>query len=200
LDIDDPAIPSNKSIPDIALIIDSSGSMESDIIRGDEGPYDLLLRAQYSLFNWLEKTGKGYQMNFAIVNFSGDTFFSGWKPYEEFDEVKKELFKFQNGGTVLDPEKVKKLYTERKDNFLAILTTDGGLANPEEAAEELERLVQYGNDLAVIYIKHFAFNYDEDKKFMDRMSKCAQVHTITDPRDLIEIEIDYAKKYWGKIE
>jgi hypothetical protein len=188
------------SIPDIAFIADSSGSMSSDLIAGDEEPYDLLLRAKYSVLNWIIRTGKAFHMKFGVINFSGSTYFSGWKPYSELDEVKKTLFHYQGGGTVLNPKVIERLYMERQDPFLAIVTTDGGLDNPEEAAEELVRLVEHGNDLAVVHIKS---GYQggciarANEIFLGILEPHADIHEIEDAQDIIGIEIGYAQKYWG---
>lgn len=196
LEAQDPSSPGKNSVPDIALIADSSRSMIADLKKGDKKPYDLLLRGKWALFNWLKRTGKGYHMNFASINFSNQTCFSGWHPYEELDQVKKHLLRFQNGGTYLNSKIIKELYENRRDPFLAILTTDGELEKPKNTINELKNLVDKGNYLALISIQ----TQTRQDCLVKELRDYADIHVINDPIDMIGIDISYAKRFWGDIK
>ena len=193
---DDPLMTNSKDIPDVAMIVDSSGSMEANLFEGD-GPYDMLLRANYSLLNWIERTGKAYHMNFAVVNYSNSTYYSGWQDYRNLDEVKKHLLYFQNHLTHIDSEKLDQMNREKNSNFLAILTTDGGFQNPEPVIESLQYMVKDGNALSIIYVNHKKQG-ENSRYFFNEMETYAEVHEIENPEDLIGINIGYGIKYWGE--
>ena len=195
VDIDEGPIVQRQTILDLALLVDSSGSMEADLVAGNEGPYDLLLRAQFSLLNWLEKNGKVNYMNFAVINFSSQTHFSGWHPYSEIRAIKEALFQFQGGGTTLNPQVIKSLYSKNKKSFLAILTTDGAISNLSDVFHELRALVRCGNQLVIIYIQNPLM---DDPSAYAEMSNYAEIHNINNAHDLIGIKIDLAKKHWSR--
>ncbi|PLW79543.1 hypothetical protein C0585_07155 [Candidatus Woesearchaeota archaeon] len=196
-EIPDPATPGFSSIPDLNFIVDTSSSMGSDLLEG-EGPYDTVLRACYAMFKYIEQTGKGYHMKFSSTNFSYDTRFSGWKSYHDLEKFKKTLFHFQNGGTRLDVDSVRKMYKEKTNPFLSILLTDGAFSNSHEASIVLKELVDDGNHLSVIHIYHDW--YSDPKRsgsIIPTVKSFAETHTVRTPEDLIGLNIGYAKKYWG---
>jgi len=195
----DPVCFDKGDIPDIALIVDSSGTMKADLIKGI-GPYDTLLRSQFSLINWIRRTGKAYHMKFAAINFSSHTTYSGWVSFKEIDCVKKELLNYQGKFTRLSPKIIKCLYMERKHPFLAVLTTDGAFQEPEPVAEELTNLVLNGNALCIIQIEHESVVYDQNKEiFLRLMEDYADIYRIYDVKELIGLTIRYTQKYWGSI-
>jgi hypothetical protein len=153
-EIEDPSEPTEKGIPDLAFIIDTSGSMEFNPEAGT-GSYDLLLRANYSIFKWLHQAKKASFVNYAVINFSGQgsTLFTGWRPYTQMRQIKEMFFHKQDGGTYLDQNAVRQLYQFKKDNFLAIMTTDGAIGNSEEVEESIfEMIHMHGNHFVMLQI------------------------------------------------
>ena len=120
IDIDSEG-PVVSSIPDISFIVDSSGSM-GDI-------YLEVVTVIYSILKYLVKIGKAHLINYCSINFSDETRYSGWVPFNDIDVVKKNIINYQGDNTYLDLEIVKKMHSERKDNFITLIITDGHLSN-----------------------------------------------------------------------
>ncbi len=197
----DPFERKGGEIPDLAFIVDSSGSMGADLVRG-YGPYDLLLRSIYSIFRMLEKNRKGYQMRYSVVNFSGRTVFSGWHPVQELDKVKRALLRYQGSGTTLDTATIDKLVSERKDRFLAFLVTDSMIWNVDEVEHALDRLVDAGNYLVQFHIGHrWGFELGQHKPLYARLAaKGLPVHVLSDPADLVGLSVEWAEKFYGELK
>ncbi|MBT7902652.1 hypothetical protein HN587_02240 [Candidatus Woesearchaeota archaeon] len=198
--IKEPLIIEAGGFPDLAFINDSSGTMKANLLAGT-GPYDLLLRGCASVIKYAEINDLAYEMNFAVLNFSGRTYFSGWQPYQNMNVIWQELLRFQNGGTTLNPAKIRQLYEESTHPFVAILTTDGLLSNQDAAAEECKNLVMAGNKLVVIAVKNSAYarmNSATTDRFLEELDDYAEIHVIGNIADLVGIHMGQGKRYWGK--
>ncbi len=195
IEIPDPSSPGNLGFPDLAFINDTSGTMKADLMKGT-GPYDMLLRGDFTLLEHVERNELAYYMKFAAVNFSGTTYFSGWHPYREIDVVIDELFRFQNGGTKLAPRIVERLCTEATHPFLALLTTDGLLDSYRRAADALIDLVNAGNKLCVFGIVN---PRNSPEPFLRLLEDHAEIHRLKTAEDLVGLHIGQAEKNYGRI-
>ena len=146
-----PLQPSQTSLRDLCFLVDSSGSMYWFPDKG-EGPYDLLLRTVYSVFNYLEDIGKASVLRYGAINFSNQSIWSGWKTKNELEEVKKVLFAHQCGGTTLEPSAIASMYTTAKDKFHAVMITDGAISNADSVLKEVQAVLQQGNSFTLVQI------------------------------------------------
>ncbi|MFC1697270.1 VWA domain-containing protein, partial [Nanoarchaeota archaeon] len=179
-------------IYDICFIVDSSGSMSWNPEHGT-GEYDLLLRTIYSIFQFLEDTGKAQYLNYACINFSDVTRFTGWHDYYNIDNVKKELFRHQNGGTTLNPNQINNLVTQSSDKFLAIMVSDGGISNTDSSIIAVKELMKAGNDYTLIQIgSHSTFS-------QSLKSSKADVKKISSPNDLVGLILKKTKQAYGGV-
>lgn len=168
------------SPPDLAFVVDSSGSMEWNPLAG-KGEYDLLLRALYSVWAWLEKEGIAPYIRYAAINFSSESIFSGWRPWQDLEPVKQVLFTHQNGWTYLDPEAFQEMGARAYRQFVAILITDGDIQNWEKVFEQAQLLRQQGHLFTFIQIGSKTLLYK-------RLSAAGfEVHGIHSARDLPQL-------------
>jgi hypothetical protein len=169
------------SFEDLLFIVDTSPSMEWSGKPLDGSKYDMALRAIYSVLNYLEKIGKAPYLKYGLIMFSdpGKTRWSGWKYYNELDELKKLLFEDYHGRTtILDADKVEEAYSSKHDNFLVLMTTDGEIFNPE-AKEACRKVIENGNDFVI-------FQTMSRSEFAEYMRKHgATVVYVDKPEDLV---------------
>lgn len=133
-------IPSSSALgilPDLAFVVDSSGSMSYRPIEG-KGEYDILLRAVFGVFGWLNDKGIASYLRYAVLNFSTRSVFSGWHPWSRRQLIHDTLFKYQGGTTNLCLNKLSSMIDASPRPFMAIMITDGEIGNPSGIA----RLIQ----------------------------------------------------------
>lgn len=177
------------SFPDILFIIDSSGSMRWNP-RGGTGPYDSLLRAIYSVFNFLERHNKAQYMKFGVVNFSGTTMATPWHSFVDLNEVKKSLFQYQGGGTKLDCAVVRQIVQASTDRFLCLMVTDAQISNAQEVFTTIQLMSGSGNGFAFVQI-------GRPSPLSEQFQTAGfDVHVISDHRQLEGLCLDYARKLW----
>ena len=177
-------------IPDLCYVVDSSGSMQWNWQLG-QGPYDCLLRAIYSVERFLMETRKGPLLRYCAVNFSNTTLRTRWCGYAELADVRRLLFRHQNGGTRLDCQVLRQVAAESMDRFLCLMVTDGQLKNAAEVAATASDLVARGNWFVLIHIGAASA--------LVRIIREAGLpaHTITVAGQLEGLCLEYARRTWG---
>jgi hypothetical protein len=169
------------SFEDLLFIVDTSSSMGWSGRPLDGSKYDMALRAIYSVLSYLEKIGKAPYLKYGLIMFSdpGKTGWSGWKSYNELDELKRHLFEDYHGGTtILDADKVEKAYSSKHDNFLVLMTTDGEIFN-SEAKEACRKVIENGNDFVIFQ----TMSRSEFAEYMEKHG--AAVVYVDKPEDLV---------------
>jgi hypothetical protein len=111
-----------------------------------------LLRAVYSVFDYLDRHGRAAGMRFAALNFSDATIRTSWQDYHHLDEIKKALFTWQGNGTRLDCGLLDGLTASSCAPFLCLMVSDGQIVNTKDVLRSLETLVALGHDLVLIQI------------------------------------------------
>uniref|UniRef100_A0A832EDS2 VWA domain-containing protein n=1 Tax=Desulfacinum infernum TaxID=35837 RepID=A0A832EDS2_9BACT len=117
-------------IPDIAFLLDSSGSMDYDPDAG-QGEYDTLLRAVFGVFRWLKTVNLLALLNFAVLNFSSETYYSGWCSWRRKEKLYDVLFRYQGELTLLDMSLVRLLCEEAPRPFVPVMISDGDVMHWE---------------------------------------------------------------------
>ena len=193
LKLDIPSSFSSHGLPDLAWIIDSSSSMNWYPAEGT-GPYDTLLRIMYSIHLSLERAGRGAHMNYAVLNYSGKTSFSGWQPYQRLDDIHRAAFAYQALGTHLNHDGIRKLGETTNDAFMAFMITDGGfnfLTNEDAIVKEISALCDKGNYFALFQIREHS-NFSIKIKAMG-----FPVYVVNGPSDLYNLTVSFAREMWG---
>ena len=178
-------------LPDLLLIVDSSGSMAWDPVAGN-GPYDSLLRAVYSVLQFLEERQKAPYMRFAAINFSNQTVVTSWKDYADIRAIKQSLFKHQGGGTTLDCSAVSAVVNESNSPFLALMATDGQIGNAQAVADTIRKMVDRGHGFVLIQI-------GTANPMTELVRKLGvPVHLLSNSCELDGLCLEYARRTWGR--
>ncbi len=196
LNLDIPVETTPGGMPDLLWIVDSSESMGWNPEQGI-GCYDSVARIVYSAHLSLEKSGKGFYINYGLINFSSTARFTGWVPYQELDKVHQELFKYQNGGTWLHPNSIKQAVQEAKDVFVALMVSDGDfniLTNENEIAKQIKELESGGNYFALFQIGPMS-------GFANKLrAQGSPVFEVNGPKDMYELVVEIEKSTWGGMQ
>ena len=176
-------------LDDLLFIVDSSGSMIFDPKAG-AGQYDSLVRAVYSVFDFLEQEKKGQHMRFAMVNFSGTTLRTPWVGFSELRKIKELLFRHQRGGTVLDCDVLQQVIDDSSDRFLCLMITDAAISNANAAMTAIRKMQNQGHGFVLLQIgKPSALSKEVEKIGLP-------VHIIAQHQKLKGLCLKYANKTW----
>jgi len=169
-----------------AFIIDSSGSMEWDPIKG-EGEYDLCLRSVYTILKYLEDSRKS--PFFSSINFSGKTIYSNWLSHDQLDVFKKTLFSYQGDGTRLEPKALRMLNQDASFKYLAIMISDGEIRNWDVVVPKVHEIINSGNEFVL-------FQLGEKSEFSEKLRNSGvDVKYIGKPEDLIGLSLRQVRRY-----
>lgn len=124
-------------LPDLAFWVDSSASMEYEPFSG-RGEYDLLLRTVFGVFKWLKDQGVAAYLNYAALNFSGLTLYSGWRDWNGREALYRTLFHYQGGSTRLNLNQAKRLIGESRRPFVVFMITDGEVDNVQSVLQFIQ--------------------------------------------------------------
>jgi len=189
--IEGPGIMQEKQLPDLMIVLDSSGSMNwsysKRISKNSKSPYHIALVAAFAVLHYVAKKG----CKFSIINFSGRADICDWT----FDYIKaeKRLLKYQGSGTVLPIKSMKILAEKAEKNILIILITDFGLYNWKPARKGMLELLNKGHKIVGFFISP-SIRQDEDKRFKELYDKGAIFYQISNISDLINLVIKEVKK------
>ena len=175
--------------PDLLFVVDSSGSMRWDPCSGT-GAYDSLLRAVYSVLQFLERQNKAQHMRFAAVNFSGTTLHTTWEDYSNIRVVKKMLFRHQSGGTKLDAGTLENIAAKSQDRFLCLMVSDGQISNAEAVVSAISSMVSHGHGFVLIQIG----SHNATSQAVAQLG--LPVHVISDHLQLEGLCLEYSKQTW----
>ncbi len=175
---------------DTLFINDVSGSMNWSGEPMDGSPYDMSLRSIYSVMKYIETQGSERDVQYGLIQFSGSTNWSGWKPHRDMYDMRRQLFTgYEGGGTELNTDIVRQALSQNPNRrMIVFMVTDGQIANWQETADLFKDVTSKGNTVVL-----FQMGYDTE--FSQAMrSEGAQVIPIRDPQDIIKISVDIAEK------
>ena len=138
--------------------------------------------------------GDGERRDYAVINFSSRTLYSGWVPKTKSKQLEGIIDKHQQYGTEPDLDVIAQL-KNKKEKFAALLVTDGTIYNNKQLVSVLKDIVSKGNKLGVVctntayidpFIKEvasFAFVYftpnaENTKKMIKHYARCAFQGTL----------------------
>ncbi|MBS1631370.1 MAG: VWA domain-containing protein [Bacteroidetes bacterium] len=167
---------SQKSIPDLLLVLDSSGSMGS--LKDEKSNLFNAVKSCFGIIKYFEKNNS----EVALINFSTKATINLWS--KDYKRIKEGLLLEGGGNTVFPIDAIAKLKRLKKSNAVIVIITDGEIQNDIQALEILREHLLSGN-------KVFMFLQDKKgtiKKFIGLESYGAiisQAFTAKDIRNLV---------------
>lgn len=189
-----PLDPRGSGLPNLLLVVDSSGSMSFKRSPDGKfsGQYHLALLGCWGIFRYIEEQNAGENIWACSLNFSNTTRSSDWHPLGALEPVKRNLAAFQGHGTRLDPAVLRRAAGSCPGEFLAVVVTDGGLGNTAEALDELRKTMVAGNRVVQLHIGA------ENAFTTGIRAMGGTVNIINKPEDLVDLCIGLAKQHYGE--
>ncbi|MFX0023503.1 MAG: vWA domain-containing protein [Candidatus Hermodarchaeota archaeon] len=179
-----------KQIPDLLIVLDSSGSMGWDYSsrsnRG-KGPYHTALVAAFASLHYAASKGA----KFAIINFSNKADICNWT--SDYKKAENILLRYQGGGTFLPIKEITNQCEKAEKNALVFIITDFGIYNWGKAKKSMLNLAQKGHKIVGFFI---GSNKIPKEKFGPLLDKVT-FYGISNPKDLINLVIKEVHNYYS---
>lgn len=178
---------SDKQLPDLLLVIDSSGSMNWNYYtENPKGKYHTALIASFAALHYVISKGT----KCSIINFSNRPNICDWtKNYHHAEEI---LLKYQGGGTHLPVESIKKQCEKSERNTLVLIITDFAIYNWGAAKKTLIELSDKGHKIIGFFIGSSKIPQDRFKNLLDKVI----FYPIKNEKMLINLVIEEVKKFY----
>ncbi|MHA1718901.1 MAG: vWA domain-containing protein [Promethearchaeota archaeon] len=173
----------SKDLPDMMLVIDSSGSMEWNFKRKKiSGRYHVSLLAAFAALHYALNHGS----HVSAINFSNRVKKESWT--NNFYRLEKILLDYMGQGTVLPTKTMLQMAKTAERPSIIILISDLELYNWENALKTFKNLLQMGHKLIAFFI-----DGDKDvlvqEDFQDLIENGAKFYCISKMKDLVGLVI-----------
>jgi hypothetical protein len=178
-----------KQIPDLLIVLDSSGSMRWNYTSRSErgrGPYHIAVVAAFAALHYA--AGKGAK--FSIINFSNRADICNWT--SDYKKAEQILLRYQGGGTILPIKQIAQQCAKAERKSLIFIITDFGIYNWTKAKKTMIDLAQTGHKIVGFFIGPSKIPKDKFKNLTDKIT----FYGIRNTKDLINLVITEVKKYY----
>lgn len=179
-----------KKIPDLLIVLDSSGSMGWNYnAKTDQGKgtYHTALVASFAALHYAAKKGA----KFSVINFSSRALICPWT--NDYQKAEKTLLKYQHGGTKLPTKKIYEQCKKAERNTLVFVITDFGIYNWGKSKKLLLQLAQMGHKIVGFFIGSKKIPKNKFKELLEQMT----FYPIKTQKDLINLVIKEVKRYYS---
>ncbi|MBN2155852.1 MAG: VWA domain-containing protein [Candidatus Lokiarchaeota archaeon] len=179
-----PGIEIDKRLPDMMIVIDSSGSMEWTVSSGkkNKSSYHLALVASFAALHYGIKKG----IKIAAINFSDFSSNQNWTTEPRL--IEDILLKYQGMGTQLPTREIRQMCRKGERNSVVLLITDFEIQNWEIAYPDILELLNMGNKLVCFFIGGHKSDLNSPH-FKELISLGAIFHPISKIQDLVGLVI-----------
>ncbi len=176
-----------KEIPDLLIVIDSSGSMKWNYLaKSSRGIYHTALLASFAALHFAANKG----VRFSIINFSNRADICDWT--SNYQKAEKVLLRYQGGGTQLPVKAIIKQSEKSERETLIFIITDFGIYNWGSAKKTLLDLSNKGHKVVGFFIGASKIPQERFKNLINKIT----FYPIKNSKDLINLVIEEVKKYY----
>ncbi|MHA1391484.1 MAG: vWA domain-containing protein, partial [Promethearchaeota archaeon] len=176
-----------KQIPDLLLVLDSSGSMNWNYLaKSSRGVYHTALLASFAALHFAAKKG----VKFSVINFSNRADVCDWTA--DYQKAERTLLRYQGGGTHLPIKEILKQTEKSERECLIFIITDFGIYNWSKSKKTMIDLAQKGHKIVGFFIGSSKIPQDKFKSLIDKVT----FYGIRNAKDLIDLVITEVKKYY----
>ncbi|MFX1419991.1 MAG: hypothetical protein ACFE9N_13820 [Promethearchaeota archaeon] len=179
-----------QKIPDLLIVLDSSGSMgwnyTSRSISG-RGPYHTALVAAFASLHYAASKGA----KFSVINFSNRADVCQWT--SNYRKAEKVLLRYQGGGTFLPIKEITNQCEKAEKKALVFIITDFGIYNWAKAKKNMLNLAEVGHKIVGFFIGSARIPKDKFKNLLDKVT----FYGVKDPKALINMVIKEVQYYYS---
>ena len=180
LKIEGPTQLQEKEIPDLLIVLDSSGSMNWNYkSKRPKGTYHTALIAAFAALHYVARKS----IKFSVINFSNRTDLCDWT--HNYEEAEKTLLRYQGGGTQLPLTAISKQCQKANKKVLVFIITDFGIYNWKASKKTFLSLIEQGHHIVGFFIGSSEI---PKIKFKDLLPKM-RFYPVKDPNELVALVI-----------
>jgi len=179
-----------KQIPDLLIVLDSSGSMMWNYTAKTDkgrGPYHTALVASFAALHYAASKG----VKFSIINFSGRPDICQWT--SNYHIAEQTLLRYQGSGTILPIKAMAAQCEKAERKVLVFIITDFGIYNWGKAKKIMIELSNIGHKIVGFFIGETNIPKSQFKNLLDKVT----FYPIKNSKDLINLVIKEVKKYYS---
>ncbi|MCF2139815.1 MAG: hypothetical protein K9W44_07165 [Candidatus Lokiarchaeota archaeon] len=182
----------NEQLPDLMIVLDSSGSMGWNFSRNKiSGEFHLALLASFAALYYAIMHGSYV----SVINFSEKARYLEWS--NNIYDLEKILLDYQGSGTILPSNKIVKIVKKAIAPCCVLIITDFEISNWDQAYHEFLSILQMGNMLICFFI-----NGREEElsnpEFRNLQDMGAKFYCIAKVNDLIGLVIKEIRNIYKK--
>ncbi len=184
-----PGLLVEKQIPDLLIVLDSSGSMGWNYTSRStlgKGPYHTALVAAFASLHCAASKGA----KFSIINFSNRADICQWT--SDYIKAENVLLRYQGGGTFLPIREIANQCEKAEKKTLVFIITDFGIYNWSKTKKIMIELAQKGHKIVGFFIGSTKIPKDKFKNLLNNVT----FYGIGNAKDLISLVITEVKKYY----
>ncbi|MHA1459491.1 MAG: vWA domain-containing protein [Promethearchaeota archaeon] len=176
-----------KQIPDLLLVLDSSGSMNwKYLAKNSKGVYHTALVASFAALHFAAKKG----VKFSVINFSNRADVCDWTV--DYQKAERTLLRYQGGGTNLPIKDILKQIEKSERETLIFIITDFGIYNWNSAKKLFSNLSNKGHKIVGFFIGTGKIPKDKFKTLLEKVT----FYPIKNSKDLIDLVIEEVKNHY----
>ncbi len=175
-----------ESLPELLLVIDSSGSMTWSISsKRVSGPYHTALVSAFAAMDLVLRKG----CRVAAINFSDGTRECDWS--RERATVERVLLAYQGGGTQAPIKKMREKCDATKSNVMIIMVTDAEIANWDRFVKSITDLTKRGHKFFMFHIgsQYYGLSNKAEKALARAGATRIPIDTVEDLPGLVVREV-----------
>lgn len=183
----------SEAIPNLMVVVDSSSSMGFNPQASGQGrgKYDLVLLATWGMLSYFEKASNAQNHKACAINFSSNTFCSGWQTTSGLQKVKRVLGTYQGGGTTLRTGIVRQALQAQRELTLTVIITDGAISNTPDSVRVFKEAHEAGHEIVLLHI-------GKETPFTKGIREVGgNVHLLNNAGDLVGLCIGLARKRYA---
>jgi len=136
-----------ESLPDLLIVIDSSGSMTWSMgPKNVSGPYHTALVSAFAAMDFALRKGS----RVAVINFSDGTRESEWS--RERTTAERVLLAYQGGGTQAPIKKIAEKCRNAESNVMVLMITDAEISNWDKLMKSISEIASRGHRFFMFHV------------------------------------------------
>ncbi len=178
-----PGIDVIQQLPDLMIVLDSSGSMTWNFNKKSvSGRYHISLLASFAAMQYAIQQGAFI----SVINFSERCRFVEWTNNQY--ELEQTLLSYQGSGTILPSEKMLQIAKKATRPSCILVITDFEISNWDQAYADFMKLLALGNKIICFFIGGREHDLEtEELKRLQQMG--TKFYCIAKQRDLIGLVV-----------
>ncbi|MHA2432902.1 MAG: hypothetical protein ACXADO_06735 [Candidatus Thorarchaeota archaeon] len=181
----------SESLPDLLIVIDSSGSMTWSMgPKNVSGPYHTALVSAFAAMDFALRKGS----RVAAINFSDGTRESEWS--RERIPAERVLLAYQGGGTQAPIKKIAEKCKDAESNVMVLMITDAEISNWDRLMKSISEITSRGHSFFMFHVGPEYYSLGEKTVEVLRRAGAVRI-PVSSTKDLPGLVIKEVRGVYG---